>query len=304
MVKTLSLSIKRAAVLAAVSIIAISLLVATIYILVPSDSPIRGIGGFTVAAFALGIKGEVRERAAALSGNVSSVMNEGVVLTIKFLNGSTAKIWTWGSDYYNGPTNFSIPACVGQLNSRDIAGVRVDPLFTLNIGGDSPITVVLLTTDYTIHSDLAGETMEDLGVINVTHLRRGGVSGQGSQPPFSGRHYLNITDAAPDWTNTGYWDDYRGFPKEDTPPSWGIYDTQIQNILPNASDPVTIIFKMELSINVDYRTMTYDGNVTGSANGTIQWSGTWGTLQLFHDGEDLIGLSYDFPSIYLDAILS
>jgi hypothetical protein len=300
MVRNLSFSMRKAAALAAVSIIAVSLLVGAIYLLIPSDSP---ISGRAVVAFALGTEPEVLERATALSGIASPAMNIGVVLTIKFLNGSSEKIWTFGPDYYNGPTNLSIPTCTGQLNSTDIAGIRVDPLFALHIGGGGPITVVLTTADYAIGSDLAGDAIEDLGVINVTHQRHGGVAGIGSQSPFFGRQYLNYS-AASDWTNTGYWNDYRGFPKEDTPPSWGIYDTQIQNILLSASDPAKIIFEMDLKINVDYKTMTYDGNVTSSLNGTAQWSGTWGTLQLIHDGEDLIGLTYNFPNIYLDAILT
>jgi hypothetical protein len=226
---------------------------------------------------------------------------EGMKLQFKFLNGSTETIWDFGQSDVNEWPNFSIPECVGELNSTNIVEIHLDRTLTLCTGGDSPIIATLLTSDCTVHSDLVGEIAVDLGVLNVTNERMGGVSSQVSQPPFFGRKYLGY-NATPDWTNTGYWNDYRGFP-EDFPPAWQIDSAQIQNILLNASGPAIISFKMDLSVNVDYKSMTNDGNVTSSESGTAQWSGTWGTLQLLHEGDNLIGLTYNFTNIRLDAIL-
>lgn len=295
----MSLSRRRAATLAAMSIIAVSLLVGTVYLLVPSDLP---ISTRTIAAFALGTQDEVQARARALSGSASAMFIEGMKLQFKFLNGSTETIWDFGQSDVNGWPNFSIPRCEGELNSTDIVEVHLDRTLTLCIGGDSPIIATLLTANCTVHSDLVGETTVDLGVLNVTDERMGGVSSQVSQPPFFGRKYQAPYNAIPQWTNTGCWNDYRGFP-EDFPPAWQINSTQIQNIFLNASRPAIISFKMDLSINVDYKSMTNDGNVTSSESGTAQWSGTWGTLQLLHEGDNLTGLTYNFTNIGLDAIL-
>lgn len=298
----MSLSKRRAATLAAMSIIAVSLLVGTVYLLVPSDLP---ISTRTIAAFALGTQDEVQARARALSGSASAMFIEGMKLQFKFLNGSTETIWDFGQSDVNEWPNFSIPECVGELNSTDIVEIHLDRTLTLCIGGDSPIIATLLTSDCTVHSYLMGETTVDLGVLNVTDELMGGVSSQTSQPPFFARgKYLTYPHAInPQWTNTGCWNDYRGFP-EDFPPAWQIDSAQIQNILLNASGPAIINFKMDLSVNVDYKSMTDDGNVTSSESGTAQWSGTWGTFQLLHEGDKLIGLTYNFTNIGLDAILT
>jgi hypothetical protein len=303
---TLSLSLRRGMMLAVLSITGVSLLVAGIYLALPRGVPTRT---YAVSAFVLGTRDEVESHARSLSGNASAIMVEGMKLEVKFLNGSIETIWSDGITDMDGITdinawpNFSIPRCEGELNSTDIVEIHLDFVHTVEIGGEGPIIAVLVTKNYTVHSDLLDETVADLGVLNVSNARQGGVTSMISQPPFFGRDYLAPYDANPEWVCTGFWNDYRGFPK-DFPPAWQMNSNQIQSILFNATGSVIISFKMDLSANVEYRSFTSPTNVTSVGSGTAQWSGTWGTFQLLHEGDKLIGLTYNFTNVYLDAILT
>jgi len=296
----LSLSWKRGAVLAALSILAVSLLVAGVFLAIPNGV---STSKQVVAGFVLGTLDEVQASARSLSGSASVIFIEGVKLQVDLSNGTSLTFWDFGCSSLDSWPNFSMPRCDGGLNSTDIIGIHLDLLPTLCIGSEgSPIITVLLTGNYTVHSDLMDSTVVDLGVLNVSQWQDGGVASTEDQPPFLGRNYLTY-NGAPQWTCTGFWNDYRGFP-QDFPPAWQIKSDQIQSILVNGSDPAVINFNMDIGFSVESRSMTSSTNVTSVETGTTHWSGTWGTLQLLHKDDTLVGLTYNFTNINLDALLT
>jgi hypothetical protein len=76
--------------------------------------------------------------------------------------------------------------------------------------------------------------------------------------------------------------------------------SQIQSILPNGTDAVNITFNLDLNINLYYQLTTNAGTQTGNA--TVQWSGPWGTLQLLHENDTLLGFQYGFSDVSLEMI--
>ncbi len=102
---------------------------------------------------------------------------------------------------------------------------------------------------------------------------------------------LNYTLAV---NGTGYWD--LGLLPYG-PWNWHMNIDQIRSILLNTTGPASISFDLDLSMNVFYQITTEDGTQAGNA--TVEWSGRWGTLQLLHDGDQLLGLQYSFADVSL-----
>ena len=72
--------------------------------------------------------------------------------------------------------------------------------------------------------------------------------------------------------------------------------TQLQSILANATDTVNIAFNLDLTSIVYYQ-LTTSGTQAGNA--TEQYSGPCAALQLFHEGDQLVGLQYNSSTVGL-----
>lgn len=273
----MSLSKKKVTRLVAVGIIAVSLFAATIYYTVPDSLHIRSI------AFALGPYSSSSMNSA--NSDVYSLIAE---INVTFQNGTT---YVTDLNLPDGP--WAVGA--GELNSTDIKEILVYPFPGYSPGLDLPEPYwasIEYAADWGIHVDFKGEKTVDLGVLNVANYTFGFGDAHNMNPPPGYRiptlNYTLWKDA------TGYWD-LGQLPYG--PWNWHVNSDQIHDILVNTTGPASISFDVELSMTVFYQITTEEGTQTG--NSIVEWSGTWGTLQLLHDGEQLVGLRYSFSEISL-----
>lgn len=270
MVKSLSLSKKKVTRSVVIPIIAVSLLAATVYYSVPDSLHFRSI------AFALG--------SGQLNSNSLTVYFQTEQLNATFFNGTT---WTEG-----------YPTVAGELNSTDIEDIQLEPCPGYGGGNGGPPGPWLATFEYAfdwgIHAGLTGESVMDLGTLEVTNYTFSFYESQNMHLPNSSAPILNY----PLQVNaTGYWNIG---PLLYGPWTWQMNSSQIQRILPNGTDPVNITFNLDLNINLYYQLTTNAGTQTGNA--TVQWSGPWGTLQLLHENGTLLGFQYGFSDVSLEMI--
>jgi len=273
----MSLSKKKVARLVAIGIIAVSLFAATIYYTVPDGLHLRSI------VFALG-----PNQSSSMNSANSSVYSLIAEINVTFQNGTT---------YVTDLNLPDIPGTVGagELNSTDIKEIRVYPFPGYSSSLDLPKpywAAIEYAADWGIRTSLTGEETTSLGVLNVANYTFSFGDSSGMHPPAGYKiptlNYTLWKDA------TGYWD-LGTLPYG--PWNWHVNSDQIHDILVNTTGPASISFDVDLSMNVFYQVTTQDGTQTGNA--TVEWSGTWGTLQLLNDGDKLVGLRYSFSEISL-----
>lgn len=185
------------------------------------------------------------------------------------------------------------------INSTDIIEIVILP--APSYGGGFDLREPYLATmqyafDWAIGTSFAGEKTMDLGLLEVANYTFSFYSVGGNYPvPWNfSVPRLNYPLQV---NTTGYWDIGRP-PPFYGPWTWRMNSDRIQDILLNATaDPVDIPFDLGITVNLYYQLMTSGGTQAGYAR--VEWSGRWGALQLFHDGNTLQGLRYQFTDIGL-----
>jgi hypothetical protein len=268
-VKSLSLSKKKAARLIVTGIIAVSLFAAAIYYAVPNSLHFKTI------AFALG-SGQSNSKSL-------TVYMQSYILNVTLLNGTI-----WEGSY---------PNLAGELNSTDIEEIHFMPEPGYGGGNGFPgryLATIEYAFDWGIPASVAGESIVDLGTLNVINYTFSFYEWHDSPLPTKSPPTLDY----PLHVNaTGYWNIG---PLLYGPWTWQMNRSQIQSILPDGTDPVNITYNLNLNIHLFYQFTTEAGTQTGNA--TVQWGGPWGTLQLQHENETLLGLQYNFSEISLEMM--
>jgi hypothetical protein len=250
-------------------IIAVSLFAATIYYTVPNGLHFKTI------AFAMS------------SGQSNSkgltVYMQSYILNVTLLNGTT-----WEG---------SCPTLAGELNSTDIEEIHFLPEPGYGGGNGFPgpwLATIEYAFDWGIPASVAGESIVDLGTLEVANYTFSFYESHGSPLPTIGPPMLDYPLQV---KATGYWNIG---PLLYGPWTWQMNSSQIKSILPDGTDPVNITYNLNLNINLFYQLTTEAGTQTG--NSTVQWGGSWGTLQLQHENDTLLGLRYDFSEISLEMM--
>jgi len=285
----LSLSKKKAVISTVVGILAVSLFAAALFYVVPSSSRTGPI------VFAMGAFGS--------SSQDSTVYSLAFDLNVTFLNGTS-----WDSR-----------STTGGLYSTDISKVQFMPLpsYIGNAGVPGPFVIAFqFVHDYQVLTGVTGETTLNLGMLDVVNFTDAGYASLlGSQSDFT--YPANFT--APPRLNYTYQVNCTGFWRLDQsywstlnntgspPPYWGqplwaMTSDQIQSILVNTTDTVNIAFNLDMNSIVYYTLYTPSGTQMGTAS--VQYSGPWGTLELFHEGDQLLGFQYNFSNVVLTLMSS
>jgi hypothetical protein len=258
MVKPLSLSKKKAVKSTTIGIIAVCLFVATLFYMVPPNSQRISF------VFAMSVLSSSSPSATAYS--------TGFPLTVTFLNGTSLQIQ-------------------GELNSTDIQEIQIEPTDSYGgvVGLPSPwLCAFQFAHDYQILTEVTGETTLDLGMVDVVNSTAAFISADGELPP------PNYTVPALNYplqlNSTGYWSCW---PSSNTTGTevWTMNIDQIQSILANTTGTVNIAFNIDMTSIAYYQLTMTSGTQTGNA--TEQYSGPCATLQLFHEGDQLLGLQYN-----------
>lgn len=275
----MSLSKKKAARLVVVGIIVVSLFAAATYYAVPDSLHFKSI------AFALGPNLNSMNSNSSLYALIAD-------LNVTFQNGTT-----W--EFYNSPFGLNYVGAA-ELNSTDIKEIQLFPFPGYSPGLDlqKPFWAAIeYAADWGIRTSLTGQETTNLGVLNVVNYTFGFGDARDMRPPAGYRipslNYTLWRDA------TGYWD-LGTLPYG--PWNWHINSDQIHDILANTTGSASISFDLDLSMTVFYQITTADGTQTGNA--IVEWSGSWGTLQLLNDGNGLVGLRYSFSEISLRMMVT
>jgi len=272
----LSQSGKKAAKLTAIAVILVSLFAATTYYAIPDSNHTRSI------AFALG--------PTSMNSINSSVYSLATLVNVTFQNGTL-----WDSVWH--PENAN-PA---EINSTDITQIVILPCpsYSGGLGLKEPYLATLqYAFDWRIYTNLAGEKPIDLGLLDVVNYTFSFYEANYRPPENLSAPTLNYTLQV---NTTGYWD--IGMPPPFYGPwTWRIDAARIQNIISNATNPAEVNFDIDITVNVYYQIMT--DRATQSGYATVAWSGRWATLQLLHDGDQLLGFRYRCSDIGLRMMAS
>jgi len=265
MVKSVSLSKKKAVISAVIGIMAVSLFAVSLFYLVPLNSQ-EGSVVFALGAFD--------------SSAPNSVYCMTFVLNVTFVNGTSVQ----------NP---------GELNSTDIQQIQFSPADTYFGDVNAPgswYCIFQFAHDYQIYTGVTGETTLDLGMVDVENSTMSFLSANGLMPPAN--YTIPTLNYPAQLSSTVYWSSWQAAVKPNILESrWTMNIDQIQSILANATDTVNIAFNLDMTSIAFYQLTTASGTLAGSA--TEQYSGPCATLQLFHEGDQLVGLQYNSSTIGL-----
>jgi hypothetical protein len=253
---------KKAVKLTALAIILVTAFAAALYYAVPDSPRTKTI------AFALG--------PGSMNSVNSSVYSMTTDLNVTFQNGTI-----WDSMWH--------PEFSGEINSTDITKIVILPIPSYGGGLDlkEPYLVSLqYAFDWGIHTSLAGQNPTDLGTLQALNYTFSYYMTSNNYPiPYNySVPTLNYTLGV---NATGYWD---VGPLLYGPWTWRIDTNRIQDIITNSTNPAEVYFDLDLTVNVYYQILTLQASQSGYA--TVAWSGRWATLQLMHDGDQLLGFRY------------
>ena len=211
-------------------------------------------------------------------------------MNVTFQNGTV-----WDSIWQPEKTNSA------EINSTGITQIVIFPAPSYSGGLDikEPYIVALqYAFNWRISTSLADEQPMDLGVLDMVNYTFS-LYEANYQPPENFRTpKLNYTLQV---NTTGYWD--IGMPPPFYGPwTWRIDTSRIQNIISNATSPAEVSFDLDITVNVYYQIIT--NRATQSGYATVAWSGRWATLQLLHDGDQLLGFRYRYSDIGLRMMAS
>lgn len=267
---------KRALKLTALAVILVSVFAATTYYAIPDSYHARSI------AFALGPN--------SMNSINSSVYSLATIINVTFQNGTV-----WDSTWHMANAS---PA---EINSTDIT--RIDILPEPSYGGGLDLQEPYILTlqyafDWRISTSLAGEEPTDLGLLDVVNYTFSHYSANYRPPENLSTPTLNYTLKV---NATGYWD--IGLPPPFYGPwTWQIDTDRIQNIISNATNPAEVYFDIDITVNLYYQITT--NYTTQSGYATVAWAGRWATLQLLHDGNQMLGFRYRCVDIGLRMMAS
>jgi hypothetical protein len=258
--------------LSALAVMLVSVFAVATYYAIPDSRHMKSI------AFALG--------PSSMNSVNSTVFSLATDVTVTFQNGTE-----WNPSYYLQNLY------QGEINSTDIIKTVVTPVssFSGGLDLDEPYLIGLqYAFDWEISTSISEKTM-DLGTFQLVNMTYSGYVMGNSYPIPENFSVPNLNYTLQE-NATGYWN-------VGTPPlfygpwTWWIDSNRTENIISNASNPAEVNFDLDLTANVYYQIMTNEGTQSGYA--TVEWSGRWGTFQLFHEGDQLLGLRYDFTDIGL-----
>jgi len=260
----MSLSKKKAVKYVIIGIMAVSLFAAFVFYTGPNNSHAGPI------VFAL---------AASNSQSPDTVYSMGFFLNVTLLNG----------------TSLENPS---ELNSTDIQQIQFGPTDTYGGSVNAPapwIATFQFANDFQISTGVTGDTPIDLGMVNVVNTTMSFLS---ANEPAGWPMPQNIPtlDWPTQFNSTGYWNCW-STSISSCSEVWTMNITQIQSILANATDTVNIAFNLDLTSIVYYQFTTASGTQAGNA--TEQYSGPCATLQLLNEGDQLIGLQFNYSTIGL-----
>jgi hypothetical protein len=275
--KTLNPPKRRLLMLASLAIVLVCAFAAGVYYALPASPRFKTI------AFALGPTGW------DTFGN-SSVYSLGTIMNVTFQNGTTWEI--------SGTPNIST-----GFNSTDITQILMMPLPAY--GGQLEIEehyvlALKYAFDWKIQTSLESESPVDLGLLDVANYTFSHYLANWSPPPgyLTPLYPLNYTLAV---NTTGYWD--IGMPPPMYGPwTWRIDSSRIHDLITNSTNPAEVHFDLDLTAHLFYQITTSSGTQSGYA--TVTWSGRWATLQLLHDGDQLLGFTYKDTDIGLRMMAS
>jgi hypothetical protein len=260
--------------LTGLAIVLVCAFAASLYYVIP-DSP-----GAKSIAFALG--------PSSMEPVNSSVYSLGTITNVTFQNETVWEI----SGYPNIATEF---------NSTDITGILVMPLPAYGGGLDLKehyLLTLQYAFDWKIYTSLASEDPIGLGLLDVANYTFSHYQANYQPKNIPPIPTLNYTLQV---STTGYWD--IGMPPPFYGPwTWRIDSDRIQNIISNAASPAEVNFDIDITVNLYYKITTDSGTQSGYA--TVTWAGRWATLQLLHDGDQLLGFRYADSDISLTMMAS
>lgn len=269
---------KRTLKLTALAVILVSVFAATTYYAIPDSYHAKSI------AFALG--------PTSMNSINSSVYSLRTVVNVTFQNGT---VWEplWPPEDEN-------PA---EINSTDIAQIVILPCPAYGGGLDLRehyLATLQYAFDWKIYTSLAGEEPIDLGLLDVANYTFSHYQAN-YRPPENFSTPIPTLNYTLQVNTTGYWD--IGMPPPLYGPwTWRIDAARIQNIVSNSTNPAEVYFDIDITVNLYYQIMTDSGTQSGYA--TVAWSGRWATLQLLHDGNQLLGFRYSGLDIGLRMMAS
>ena len=267
--------IKRSAKLTGLAIVLVCAFAASLYYVIPDSPQAKSI------AFALG--------PSSTNSVNSSVYSLATQMNVTFQNGTVWQIFGW-------------PNISDEFNSTDITQILVlpEPAY----GGQLDIKEHYLLSlqyafDWKIYTSLASEEPIDLGLLDVVNYTFShylvNYQPPANTPPL---YPLNYTLQV---STTGYWD--IGMPPPFYGPwTWQIDAARIQNIISNATNPAEVNFDIDITVHLYYKITTDSGTQSGYA--MVRWAGRWATLQLLHDGDQLLGFRYADSDISLTMMAS
>ena len=267
---------KRALKLTALAVILVSVLAATTYYAIPDSYHSRSI------AFALG--------PSSMNAVNSSVYSLATDLNVTFQNGTV-----WESVWY--------PEYSGGINSTDITQILILPMPSYGGGldlGEPYLVSLQYAFDWGIHTTLAGQNSTDLGTLQAANYTFSYYM-SGNSYPIPQNFSVPTLNYTLGVNATGYWD--LGMPPPFYGPwTWRIDSNRIHDIITNSTNPAEVYFDLDLTVNVYYQIVTLHATQSGYA--TVAWSGRWATLQLLHDGDQLLGFCYRDSDIGLRMMAS
>jgi len=263
---------------AILAVIAASLLGTVVYYFIPQGPP------FSMVAFALG-------RNTQVSGDYSTLFVHGLGFNVTFLNGSTIPVYTIFPMDEPGEINFP-EVYNGEINAIDLEKITIYVTGGVGIYYKGSVKFIVgCVQNRTINVDLlVDEGTVDMGLSKIVNgtwrVGSGDVSWEELQ-----EFPLNVTSK--ESTSTGYW--------ATTDFVWEISVNQLGDMLRN-SNTANVTFALDVSMYLKYKVVTPEGDITGDAE--LQWSGTWGTLQLLHDGDKILLVRYNFSNIKLNMVVA
>jgi hypothetical protein len=265
---------RKAVKLIGLAVILVSAFAAGLYYVIPDNPRAMSI------AFALG--------PSSMNSVNSSVYSLATAVNVTFRNGTG-----WDSVWH--------PEFSGEMNSTDISKIVLLPVPSFSGGLDlkEPYLVSLqYAFDWGIHASSAGQNPSDLGtfqVANYTFSLYMSCNNYPIPPNYSvpELNYPLHVDAS------GYWD---VGPLLHGPWTWRIDSGRIHDVIANTTDTAEVYFDLDLTVDVYYQIMTLQAQQAGYAK--VAWSGRWATLQLFHDGDQLLGFRYGDTDIALRMMAS
>jgi len=241
---------------------------------------------FPTIVFALGSNSQI-------SGDYITMYVQELGLIVTFSNGSAIPIYDTGGELT--PEGAIIPdEHNGEINATGIKEIMIYTTSIIGISHQGAIKIILRWAENkTASAVLIDKDIIDIGSSKILGEINGVASALDRGTPI-GPEDINELPLDVNVTGeelTGYWMDKS---------HWAVNADQLRDILQSSSNPAIITFTLDSSIYLKYKIVGSGENMTTDVN--LKWSGTWGTLQLWHDGGEISSMRYNFSNIKLNVI--